>query len=395
MTMDNLHAPPRFKPSPQLMKNLLLLAIIGGAVSLIGIFFVPERAWANLLLANYYLLGLGLAAIIFIAMLYVSNAGWATVIRRVPEAMTSVIPVAAVIMLFLFFGISHLYEWSHTNVIEQDHVLQEKAAWLNIPFFIIRTIVYLSIWFAFAAYIVKQSRKQDENGAIKAFTRSKTASAIFLVVFAITFSLASMDWIMSLEPLWYSTIFGIYNMIGAFLNGLAVITLIVLLLKRMGPFEHIVTKDHLHSLGKLIFAFSTFWMYIWFSQYLLIWYSNIPEEATYMVHRQQGSWLVFTIVNVIFNWGIPFVALLPAWTKKSEGFLLRVCIIIMIGHWIDLFWMIMPPFMNDAPVVNIWELAPLMSAITGFFYITFKALSKWNIVPIKDPMLIESLPHHS
>jgi hypothetical protein len=377
------------------MKNLLLLTIISGVVSLVGIIFVPERAWANLLLANYYLLGLGLAAIIFIAMMYVSNAGWATAIRRVPEAMTSVIPLAAFVMLLLMFGIHHLYEWSHPDVVAHDHLLQEKTAWLNVPFFVVRTIIYLALWTSFAMYIVKLSRKQDTNGNIKSYTRSKTASAIFLVVFAITFSLASMDWIMSLEPHWYSTIFGIYNIIGTFLNGLAVITLIVILLKRMGPFEHVVTSDHLHSLGKLIFAFSTFWMYIWFSQYLLIWYSNIPEEATYMVHRQEGSWLVFTIVNVVFNWAIPFIALLPAWTKKSEGFLLRVCIIIMIGRWIDLFWMIIPPFMKDAPVVNIWELAPLMSAISGFFYITFKVLSKHNLLPVNDPMLVESLPHHS
>lgn len=394
--MNSYHIPNTFKPSPQMMKNLLLLTIIGGVVSLIGTVFVPERAWANLLLANYYLLGLGLAAIIFIAMLYVSNAGWATAIRRVPEGMTSVIPFSGIAMvLIMMIGVYHLYEWSHAEVVAQDHLLQQKSVWLNAPFFILRTLVYLGIWFAFATYIVKLSRKQDENGLFKLYTRSKTASAIFLVVFAITFSIASMDWIMSLEPHWYSTIFGIYNIIGTFLNGLAVITLLVILLKRMGPFEHIVTKEHLHSLGKLIFAFSTFWMYIWFSQYLLIWYSNIPEEATYMVHRQEGIWLIFTIVNVVFNWVIPFITLLPAWTKKSEGFLLRVCIIIMVGHWIDLFWMIMPPFMKDAPLVNIWELAPLTSAICGFFYLTFKSLSKHKLIPVRDPMLVESLPHHS
>ncbi len=383
--------PKHFEPSVQIMKNLLYLCGIGVAVTIIGIFFVPDRALGNLLLANYYLLGLGLAAIIFITMLYVSNAGWATAIRRVPEAMTSVIPVAALVMLALMFFIPYIYEWSHVEVLPHDEMLQEKSGWLNIPLFVVRTVVYLALWIFFAMYIVKLSRKQDNNGNIKPYTRSKTASAIFLVIFAITFSFASIDWIMSLEPHWYSTIFGIYNIIGTFLNGLAVITLMVILLKRMGPFQHILTEEHLHSLGKLIFAFSTFWMYIWFSQYLLIWYANIPEEASYMVHRQEGSWLIFTIVNVIFNWVIPFIALLPAWTKKSEGFLLRVCIIIMVGHWIDLFWMIMPSFMKDAPVVNIWELAPLMSAICAFFYLTFKTLSKYKLIPINDPLLIESL----
>jgi len=391
MIMDIPPLQKHFKPSVQLMKNLLYICGIGVAVTIVGLFFVPDRAWAGLLLANYYLMGLGLAAIVFIAILYVSNAGWATAIRRIPEAMTSVIPIAAFVMLLLMFGVHHLYEWSHTDVVAHEHLLQGKSAWLNVPFFVARTVVYLTIWSIFAFYIVKLSLKQDNNGDINLYSRSKTASAIFLVLFTITFSLASIDWIMSLEPHWYSTIFGIYNIIGTFLNGLAVITLLVVILKRMGPFEHIVTEVHLHSLGKLIFAFSTFWMYIWFSQYLLIWYANIPEEATYLVHRQQGSWLVFTIINVVFNWVIPFIALLPAWTKKSEGFLLRVCIIIMIGHWIDLFWMIMPPFMKDAPVVNIWELAPLMSAVSAFFYITFRTLSRYKLIPIHDPLLIESL----
>ncbi len=392
--MDIHHLPKQFTPSPQLMKNLLLLTIIGAAVSLIGIFFVPERAFANLLLAGYYLLGIGVAAAVFIALMSVTNAGWSTAIRRVPEAMLATLPIAGVFMVLVLLGVHSLYEWSRPEVLANDHVLQAKTAWLNVPFFVVRTLFFVALWLSYARYVSKLSRKQDETGDIKLTKRIKTASAIFLVVLGLTFTLASMDWIMSLEPHWYSTIFGIYNFCGTFLNGLAVITLVVLLLKRMGPFEHILTDEHLHSLGKLIFAFSTFWMYIWFSQYMLIWYSNIPEEVTYMVNRQKGSWLIFTVVNVLFNWVIPFIALLPSWTKKNEGLLLRVCIIVMIGHWIDLFWMILPTFMHQAPVLNVWEIGPMICAIAGFFYFTFKAFSKNNIVPIKDPMLVESLPRH-
>jgi hypothetical protein len=389
------HLPKQFKPSPQLMKNLLLLVIIGAGVSVVGIFFVTARAFANLLLAGYYLLGMGVASAVFIALMSVTNAGWSTAIRRVPEAILSTLPIGGAVMVLVMLGIHSLYEWSHADVVAHDPVLQAKTAWLNVPFFVLRTLFFIGLWLIYARYVSKLSRKQDETGDIKLTKRIKTASAIFLVVLGLTFTLASMDWIMSLEPHWYSTIFGIYNFCGMFLNGLAVITLVVLLLKRMGPFEHILTEQHLHSLGKLIFAFSTFWMYIWFSQYMLIWYSNLPEEVTYMVNRQKGSWLIFTILNVVFNWAIPFITLLPSWTKKNEGLLLRICIIIMIGHWIDLFWMILPPFMQQAPVVNIWELGPILSAISGFFYLTFKAFSKNNIVPMKDPMLVESLPQHS
>jgi hypothetical protein len=393
--MDSLHLQQHVTLSERLMNNLLLLTGIGIAVSVVGVIFVPQRMWPNLLLANYYLIGLGVAAGVFIALLYVSNAGWATSIRRIPEAMTSVLPAGTIVMLIIMLGIPVLYEWSHADTVQHDHLLSQKTSWLNIPFFIARTALYLILWIVFIFYVVRLSLRQDQDGNILHTKRSKTASAIFLVVFGLTFTLASMDWIMSLEPHWYSTIFGIYNFAGTFLNGLATITLLVLLLKRMGLLEHVVTSDHLHNLGKLIFAFSTFWMYIWFSQYLLIWYANIPEEVVYLVRRQKGSWLVFTIINVIFNWVIPFVALLPAWTKKNEGLLFRICIILMIGHWIDLFWMILPPFMHEAPVVNIWELAPIVSALSGFFYLTFRALSKRNLIPSRDPMIIESLPHHS
>ncbi len=393
--MDINHLPKKFKPSPQLMKNLLLLTIIGAGVSFAGIYFVPARAFANLLLAGYYLLGIGVAAAAFIALMSVANAGWLTAIRRVPEAILSTLPIGGAVMALVMFGIHSIYEWSHADVVAHDHLLQAKSAWLNVPFFVLRAVFFIGLWLMYARYVTKLSRKQDETGDIKITKRIKTASAMFLVVLGLTFTLASMDWIMSLEANWYSTIFGIYNFCGTFLNGLAVITLVVILLKRMGPFEHILTEQHLHNLGKLIFAFSSFWMYIWFSQYMLIWYSNIPEEVTYMVNRQKGSWLILTILNVVFNWAIPFIVLLPSWTKKNPGLLLRLCIIIMIGHWIDLFWMILPPFMPNAPVVNIWELGPLLFVIPWLFYVTFKSLSKNNLIPINDPMLVESLPHHS
>jgi len=392
--MENLHTTLRFKPSSQLLKNLFLLSCIGAIVTFIGVLMVPQREWANILLAGFFLLGLGIASIVFIAMQYVTNAGWSTVFRRIPEAMSTVIFAGAGIIVIAMIGIGYLYPWSHSSFMESSPTLQAKLAWLNVPFFIIRTILYIGIWIGLASLIVKNSIKHGETGELKFRSKAKTASAIFLVVFALTFSFASMDWIMSLEPQWYSTIFGVYNIIGTFLSGLTAITLCVLLLKRMGYLEHYITKDHLHNLGKLMFAFSTFWMYIWFSQYLLIWYSNIPEEVTYLVNRQRGSWLIFTIVNVLFNWAIPFFALLPSWTKKQEGLLLIVCIILLIGRWIDLFWMILPPFMREAPVVNIWELGPMLCIIPGFFYVTFKSLAKRGLIPVNDVMITESLPSH-
>ena len=377
-----------------MLRNLSAVAMVGAAIAVVGVFTVPERAWPNILLAAYYFVSLGLAAVLFIALQYVSNAGWSVGIRRVPEAMTGVLPVGGALVLLCLFGIHTLYEWSHDAVVAGDPILSSKSGWLNVPFFVVRTLFYLMVWFAFASVLVKNSRRQDENGDLDAVQRNKKISAAFIIVFALTFTAASMDWIMSLEPHWYSTIFGIYNFSGMFLNGLAALTILVILLRRMGPLAKVVTEAHLHDLGKLVFAFSTFWMYIWFSQYILIWYANIPEEVVYYIRRERGSWAIFTIVNVLFNWVVPFLALLPIWTKRNEGVLLRVCMIVMIGHWIDLYWMILPPFMQAEPLLSIWEIAPIAAAVAAFFIITLRSFAKHRPVPVNDPLLVESLAQH-
>ncbi|MCK5573911.1 MAG: hypothetical protein KAJ12_14170 [Bacteroidetes bacterium] len=382
---------PSYQFPPALFRNLSIAAAAGVIISAVGVLVAPERAWPNILLASYYVLSLGLAAVFFIALQYVSNAGWSVAIRRIPEAMTQVLPLGAVLMLATLLGTHTLYEWSHESAVEADHLLQSKAGWLDVPFFVIRTVAYLAVWLALAAIIVRLSRRQDADSDVRHTHRNRKWSAAFIVIFSVTFTLASMDWIMSLEPHWYSTIFGVYNFSGLLLNGLAVITVLVILLRRWGPLRNVVNESHLHDLGKLVFAFSTFWMYIWFSQYLLIWYANIPEEVVYFVQREEGAWLTLTGVNVVFNWVIPFVVLLPRWTKRNEGMLLKVCVIVMIGHWIDLFWMILPPFMKGGPEFGLWEFGPIAGTLALFFLVGFRSFTRAAPIPVKDPLLVESL----
>jgi hypothetical protein len=395
--MNSISISPRFTLASRagLLRTLTSVAAIAAVLTLFGLLFEPARVWPNLLLANYYGMGVGLAAVVFLALMSVSNAGWAVSFRRVPEAMTSVLPLSALVLILLFFGIHSLYEWSHTEVVANDRLLQAKSGWLNEPFFIVRSLLYMMIWSVFAYVLVKRSLRQDETGDPDLTRRNKKTAAAFLVVFSLTFTLASMDWIMSLEPHWYSTIFGIYNFSGLLLNGLATMTVLVIVLRRMGPLQRIVNESHLHDLGKLVFAFSTFWMYIWFSQYILIWYANIPEEVVYFLRREKGSWGILTVVNVLFNWAIPFIALLPIWTKRNESVLLRVCVIVMIGHWIDLFWMIMPPFMPNDPAVGIWEFIPMIGMASALIVLTFRTLARYNLVPLRDPFLSESLHLHT
>lgn len=380
---------------PATARNLGLLVLLGLVAVVAGLFLAPERIWPAVLLANYYIITLALSGTLFVALMYVSRAGWSTVFRRIPEAMSSVLPAGFGLMLLTVFGIGVLYEWSHAAVVAADPLLQAKSAYLNIPFFIVRMFVYFAIWIGFSVLIRRNSVLQDSTGDDRLTTRNMRLSAGFLVLFALSFWLASTDWIMSIEAHWYSTIFAIYNLSGLLQSGIAVIIVLLITLRRRGVFGDMIRDAHLHDLGKLLFAFSTFWMYIWFSQYMLIWYSNIPEETVYFLRREHGGWLTFTVLNVVFNWLIPFVFLLSARAKRAEGLLLKVGIIVLIGHWIDLFWMITPTFMPAAPVIGVWEIAPIVAGVALFFLLTLRALSVRNVLPLQDPTLIESLHYHS
>jgi len=374
---------------------VVLLGVAGAAVVATGLVVEPQRIWPNLLLAGFYVTGIGLAAGLLVAFSSISNAGWLTAIRRVPEAIASNVYVGGLWMILLLAGIHSLYEWSHVDAVAADELLQKKQFWLNVPFFSIRTIAYGALWSLCTYLLVRTSRRQDETGEISLTLRNRSIAAVFTVVFTLTFWIASMDWIMSLEPHWYSTIFGVYNFSGTFTAGVAAVTVAVIVLRRRGYLKEFVRDDHLHDLGKLLFAFSTFWMYIWFSQYLLIWYANIPEETIYFIKRETAGWGTFTILVLLFNWVIPFIVLMPRSAKRNEGILLRIGIVILVGHWIDLFWMILPTFMPGSPSFSIWEIGPVALGAALACLATAGSLTRARLIPVKDPMLQESLTYHS
>ena len=212
------------------------------------------------------------------------------------------------------------------------------------------------------------------------------------MVFAITFALASVDWLMSLDPHWYSTIFAVYLFAGLLASGLAALTLIVLLLRALGPLRDIVKPAHLHDLGKLIFAFSTFWAYIWFSQYLLIWYSNLPEEVTHYMRRTSEGWAPLFFLNLGVNWVVPFAVLLSRAAKRNPWVLGGVCVLLLLGHWLDLYLLIMPEVL-DAPALGLLDVVILLSYAALFFHLTARALGQASLLPLHDPYLEESLRH--
>jgi hypothetical protein len=366
------------------------VAAAGVLVTALGLLVNPARAWPSVLLGAFMALGLALGGLLFVAFAYVTKAGWSVALRRVPEAMAATLPAGVVAMVIALLGVPWLYEWSHADTVSADHLLQEKSAWLNVPFFALRAVLCFVVWLGFAVVILRLSRRQDERADAAPTRRNLFWSTLFLVVFALTFSAASFDWIMSLEPHWFSTVFALYHITGLFLAALAGTTVLVIALRRLGPFRGVLRADHLHDLGRLTLGFATFWAYLWYSQHMLIWYGNIPEETSYYVARLAGAWGPLLVLNLVVNWLVPFLVLLPRAAKRSEGVMLAMALLLLAGRWLDLYLGILPPFLGE-PGLGPWEIAPVAASLAITVLATFRALARHPVVPAGDPYLVESL----
>ncbi len=379
------------KISNRLQNAFTWFAYIGVATFFIGFLFDTNRTLSSFLLINMGLLGMGLGAALFIAFQYVCSAHWAVVIRRVPEAMCSVIPWASAgIIITLIIGKS-LYPWTHADA----HITGMKGILLSYPFVLGRSIVILTVWTLLIRAIVQRSRQQDLTADAALSASNKKLSAIFLVVFGLTFWIACFDWIMSLEPEWYSTMYGVYHFAGLFLGTLAAMTVLVVWLRQLGPLRGIVTQEHLHDLGKMLFAFSTFWMYIWFSEYMLIWYADFPEETGHYIRRLSGGWGPLFVTNMCVTWLLPFFILLPRPVKRDPGMLVKVSCLILFGRWLDLYILIYPSAVGHESVAfGIWELGQAFGALGIFMLIFLRAFKTTAPVPLADPLIQASLNHH-
>lgn len=370
-----------------------VLAVLGAAAFLAGLKLAPQRALAGLLLGNAYFLMLAVTALVFIAIQNLVEAGWPVLFRRVPEAMTAYLPAGAAAMLIVLLGAGSLYHWAHPAAAVHDPVLHAKAGYLNLPFWTARTALALLLWWAFARAIVGNSRLQDGDGDARRTRKNKRLSAAFMVAFAATFTLASIDWVMSLEPHWYSTIFPWYMFGGAFLHALAVIALLTVLLNRRGLFPEF-NEHHRHDLGKFIFAFGVFWAYLWFSQFLLIWYANIPEETAYFALRSSRGWLALQALSLLANFLAPSALLLRVASKKDDRTLMAACASVCLGRGLDLYAMIMPSVAAAARPQ--WVDLPIFLGVAAVFVLVFeRAFRASAAVPQKDPYLDESLHHHA
>jgi len=369
-----------------------VLIAIGVVSFALGFAFDAKRTWANYLLNNYYFLSLAIGAAFFGAIQYITQSGWSAAFKRIPEAIVAYIPFAAVFFLLLMFGMHSIFEWTHEEVVAEDHLLQHKSAYLNIPFFFARIVVFFGAWILLSKLLRKFSLKEDETGGLDYFVKSEMYSKIFIFVIAISFSLFAVDMLMSLEPHWFSTIFAAKSFIAAFLHGSSIITLVVIILSRLGKLEFL-NRSHLHDFTRYIFMSSIVWGYFNFAEFMLIWYGNIPEETAWFVHRWDGAFEVLFFVNIILNWAIPFFVLMPRKTSRSKMFIFPVIVLLMIGQYTELYYIIWPAVVHEAKF-GLLEIGTFIGFVGIFALVVATWLSKASLVPRKHPYIEESMHHH-
>ncbi len=391
-------SPGPVKVSPVLQRLLLGLFLIGLVAFVLALVTNPQRAWYSFLLNHFFFLCLGLAGVFFTALQHATRSTWSVVVRRVAEGVSAYLPVAAVLSVLLLIGAKFLYAWTfpaftteHPLHYEGELAPGGRLSYLNLPMFSLRTGLFLLIWMAFALWLVRNSLRQDKSGEEYLSRKNIYLSVAFLPIFALTFTLACFDLLMSLEPRWYSTIFGVYCFAGLFQGGLAFIIILVIKLRRSGPLAGIVNTSHLKDLGGLLFAFSVFMAYIGFSQFMLQWYANMPEETFYFLRRLDGNWLWLALVLPLLKFFIPFFGLLSQDAKRSEKRLLWVATLVLVGEWLDVYWMVVPVF-KEAPTFFSWAEVGIGLGFAGLFGLSLTWFYKrHSILPTGDPRLKASL----
>ena len=362
--------------------GLILIGVISTAYA-----FITDihAAWTSLLFNNYFFLGISIFAVFFVALQHVAEAGWSTAIKRVPEAIMTFLPYACAVMIFIVIAAilhwNHIYHWMEEGIMTEgapnyDKIIAGKEAYLSPIFFLVRSIIYVTVWIYCAKRLRDISLQGDLEGGIgeKSYNKGITVSAWFIVFFAVSSSTASWDWIMSIDTHWFSTLFGWYIFSEWSAIGFTTILLFCLFLKKQGYLEHL-NESIIHDLGKWVFAFSIVWTYMWFSQFMLIWYSNIPEEVTYFITRiEDYNFLFFgmVVLNLIF----PLIVLMNSDFKKTNFIVILTGIVIIIGHYIDVYNMIMPSAVGDMWSFGPAEIGGFIFFLGVFLYVVFRAISK-------------------
>lgn len=400
--MSNLHGsnttiqnPGTFEVSGGIKTALGIFVAIGVATFAMALKMDPSRAWASFVMNHFYFMSLSLGGLFFAALQWLTGAMWSAPIRRLSESFSSYLPFVAVTFIILYFGIGHLYSWSHMEHVKGDLVLEGKTGYLSTTFFVIRNLVAVVLWVIFAKILIGNSLAQDSQKGNNTLTeKNRKLAPAFMLVFGLSFTMASFDQIMSLDPHWFSTMFGVYCFAGLFYSILAATCLLTLFLRAKGKLNGILNDNHLHDLGKFMFAFTVFWAYIGFSQFMLIWYANLPEETEYFIRRFDHCWFYVSLFLLVGKFLVPFFILAPRDAKRTPKILGSVAVFMLIAQWIDVMWMVQPEFFSTGPKFGLVEIGVTLGFIGVFGLFVSRFLAKHNIVAIGDPRLEESVFHH-
>ncbi len=386
---------------PGVVQGLSAAAVLVGGAAIAWAFSQGEAqlAWSSYLIGAFFALGLGVFGVAWLAILYLARGEWSVTMRRIPEAMTAWLLPGGVLTMVVGLGAHSLYHWSHADVVANDPLLLHKSPFLNMTMFTVLMGLSLLAWVAFAAFMVRTSRRQDTEGGIRPSLTNRTASAIFLVVFALTLSIVSFYLLLSLDAHWFSTMFAVLVFTDVVQTGTAFVAIVASLLVINGKLEGFLNENHLHSLGKMVFAATGFWAYIYFCQYMLIWYANIPEETIYFIRRSEHGWLAYFLLLPVLKFVVPFLLMLPRDAKRNPRKLWPVAALILFAQFWELYVMVAPAMGHGHEAAHahlpLVEFAATLGFL-GLFTLVFGwSLARHDAVPLKDPALQACLEYHS
>lgn len=376
---------------------LLPVALVLGFTSENGM----EKFAFSYLQSTFFFLSISLGALFFVMIQQLTRAGWSVVLRRLSEFISmGVVPLTVLVLpivLFTLAGNDILYQWASPEKVADDPLLPAKAPYLNSGFFALRYVIYFGSWIFLARYFLNKSVAQDENGDPELTLLMERRSGPGLLLFAFTISFAAIDFIMALDPHWFSTIFGIYYFAAGLVGFFSTLAICLIYLRSKGLLQAPVTIEHLHDVGKLLFAFNCFWAYIAISQYLLIWYANIPEETIFFQHRQEHGWGTISLILVIGHFMIPFVFFMSRWMKRNPKTLFFWAVYLLVMNWIDIFWLVMPNAKLEGVSFGMILVDVCCTIGVGGLYVAgiLKMAGQKSVMPVRDPRLEESLKFHN
>jgi len=372
--------------------RFLMIGAVALALSIIGGLFNATQFFRSYLWCYMYFVGVPLGATALLMLQYLTGGAWGMVIRRPCEAAARTLPVLLILFIPIAVGIPKLYEWSHADIVAHDAVLQHKAIYLNVPFFLIRAVVYFGGWILFAYLLTKWSSDQDRGDATAA-GKLTAISGPGLIFFGFSVTFMAVDWILSLDPHWFSTIFGLLFIAGEGLSALAFLICLLVILSERPPMAGVLTHRHLHDIGKLMLAFVMVWAYFSFSQFLIIWSGNLPEEIPWYLERLQGGWGVIGLSLVFLHFALPFALLLSRDIKRDFKLLRSVAVLVIVMRFVDLFWLVTPDFTRGHFSLSWMDFAAPIG-LGGIWLAAFCwQLEQRPLMPVGDPELEEALAH--